>query len=88
VSVAGRAVAALICGALAVISQPHVEACTAFCAVGAAGQVLVGNNEDWFNPRSKLWFIAAKPGAYGRMTDAVLQRLRPDVADDDPVLLP
>jgi uncharacterized protein (TIGR03435 family) len=61
------AVAGLMGGMLAVTTQPAVLACTAFCAVGGDGHVLVGNNEDWFNPRSKLWFIPPKPGAYGRM---------------------
>jgi uncharacterized protein (TIGR03435 family) len=56
---------ALLCGAPFPISQ-RVAACTAFCAVGA-GQVLVGNNEDWTNPRTRIWFVPAKPGSLGRM---------------------
>ena len=44
-----------------------VLACTAFCATGGAGQVLVGNNEDWSNPHTKIWFVPAKAGSYGRV---------------------
>jgi hypothetical protein len=48
-----RAIAALLCGAAALLADRSVQACTAFCAVGR-GQVLVGNNEDWNNPESKI----------------------------------
>ena len=61
------AVVGLMCGAFVVAGQPVLQACTAFCAVAADGHVLVGNNEDWFNPRTRLHFIPAKPGAFGRM---------------------
>jgi uncharacterized protein (TIGR03435 family) len=47
-------------------ARDTTSACTAFCAVGA-GQVLVGNNEDWTNPDTKLWFVPAAEGTYGRM---------------------
>ena len=43
-----------------------VLACTAFCAAGKGG-VLVGNNEDYNNPRTKLWFVPARTGEFGRM---------------------
>jgi hypothetical protein len=42
------------------------HACTAFCAVGN-GMVLVGNNEDYTNPRTKIWFIPTQSGRHGRM---------------------
>ena len=29
--------------------------------------VLAGNNEDWGNPRSRIWFVPAEKRAYGRM---------------------
>jgi uncharacterized protein (TIGR03435 family) len=61
-----QAVVGLACGVIALLADTGVLACTAFCAVGR-GQVLVGNNEDWNNPRSKLWFVPGKPGSYGRM---------------------
>lgn len=41
-------------------------ACTGFCA-SVRGVTLVGNNEDYNNPRTKLWFVPAGRGAYGRM---------------------
>jgi len=41
-------------------------ACTAF--YGMQGDVvLAGNNEDFFNPRTKVWFIPAQEGTYGRV---------------------
>ena len=58
--------AGLICCASALIGHTVAQACTAFCAVGE-GQILVGNNEDWDNPRTKIWFLPAKPGSYGRV---------------------
>jgi uncharacterized protein (TIGR03435 family) len=61
-----RALAGLFCVVAALLADTGVQACTAFCAVGH-GQVLVGNNEDWHNPKSRLWFVPAKPGSYGRM---------------------
>ena len=61
------AAAALVLFAVAVAAPHPTSACTGFCALTKDGHVLVGNNEDWFNPRTKLHFIPAKPGAYGRM---------------------
>ena len=49
-----------------VFGNSVVLACTAFCAVGS-GQVLVGNNEDFTNPRTKIRFVPATDGSYGRM---------------------
>jgi uncharacterized protein (TIGR03435 family) len=60
------AVVALISCTLALIDRTTVTACTAFCAVGS-GRVLVGNNEDWREPRTKLWFVPASEGSFGRM---------------------
>jgi uncharacterized protein (TIGR03435 family) len=60
------AVAALLCCAAALAGHTAVLACTAFCAAGT-GQVLVGNNEDWNNPRTKIWFVPATAGSYGRV---------------------
>jgi len=54
-------------GVAVVMSSPALRACTAFCATARDGAVLVGNNEDWFNPHTKIHFIPAAPGAYGRM---------------------
>jgi uncharacterized protein (TIGR03435 family) len=60
------AAAALVWGAIVLARGPAVEACTAFCAASGA-QVLVGNNEDYDAPRTKIWFIPARPGSYGRV---------------------
>ncbi len=40
------------------------ESCTGFVA-SKEGRVLVGNNEDYFNPKTKLWFKPATEGKYG-----------------------
>lgn len=45
------------------MSQP-VLACTGL-VVQDGDRVLVGNNEDWFNPRTKIWFIQPVNGRYG-----------------------
>jgi uncharacterized protein (TIGR03435 family) len=60
------AVVGVTCCAGALVGNKVLLACTAFCAVGG-GQVLVGNNEDWNNPRTKIRFVPARPGSYGRM---------------------
>jgi len=52
--------------AAAPLSSPTASACTA-CYVAAHGQVLVGNNEDFGNPATKVWFVPRGPGKYGRM---------------------
>ena len=62
-----RIAAAIACTAAVLLGRVSLTACTAFCAVGAGGQVLVGNNEDWSNPRSKLWFVPASDREFGRM---------------------
>ena len=41
-------------------------ACTAVCA-SSKGKALVGNNEDFGNPRSRIWFVPAEKGQYGRL---------------------
>jgi penicillin V acylase-like amidase (Ntn superfamily) len=43
-----------------------VWACTGVVATGE-GRVLVGNNEDWVNPRTKVWFVSPANGRYGSM---------------------
>jgi uncharacterized protein (TIGR03435 family) len=65
----GKRLAAFVlaCGAAVVISSPGLHGCTAFCATTKDGAVLVGNNEDWFNRHTKIHFIPAAAGAYGRM---------------------
>jgi penicillin V acylase-like amidase (Ntn superfamily) len=55
--------ALLALGTLGPIPAP---ACTGFCAK-SKGLVLAGNNEDWGNPRTRIWFVPAEKGAHGRM---------------------
>jgi uncharacterized protein (TIGR03435 family) len=61
------AVMGLLFCALVHLAGTVADACTAFCAVDAGGRVLVGNNEDYYNPRTKLRFVPATPGTYGRL---------------------
>ena len=45
-------------------SYEHPSACTVFYA-SIGDVVLAGNNEDWKNPNTKIWFVPAKDGKYG-----------------------
>ncbi len=42
------------------------KACTILMTC-RGGQVLVGNNEDWFDSNSRIRFVPAAPGAHGRV---------------------
>ena len=42
------------------------RACTVFMAA-ARGEVLYGNNEDWFDPNPFLWTVPGGDGTYGRV---------------------
>ena len=44
--------------ALSALGPVPAAACTGFCAT-SKGRVLAGNNEDWGNPRSRIWFVPA-----------------------------
>jgi hypothetical protein len=44
----------------------EAHACTAFLAA-KGDTVLVGNNEDFFNPATRMWFVPAEQGTYGRV---------------------
>ena len=46
------------------LSYQHSSACTVFYA-SIGDVVLAGNNEDWKNPNTKIWFVPAKDGKYG-----------------------
>jgi hypothetical protein len=50
---------------LATISDP-LCACTIFKAT-KDGFTLVGNNEDWNDPDTKVWFLMPEEGVYGRV---------------------
>lgn len=41
-------------------------ACTAFC-ISQGDSVLFGNNEDWKNPNTKVWYEPPEKGRYGRV---------------------
>jgi hypothetical protein len=41
-------------------------ACTAFCAANSK-LVLVGNNEDYNNHNTRMWFVPGENGRYGRL---------------------
>ena len=49
-----------------VLTHPLAYACTAFMA-SDSDTVLVGNNEDYNIPHTRVWFIPAKSGQYGRV---------------------
>jgi hypothetical protein len=42
------------------------HACSAF-VVSAGGRVLAGNNEDFWNPETRVWFVPAGEGTHGRV---------------------
>ena len=42
------------------------SACT-IITMARGGKVWIGNNEDWTDPRTKMWIIPACPGEYGRV---------------------
>ncbi len=56
----------LLVGVVVTASGPAGWACTAFTAT-CKGTTLVGNNEDYNNPRTRVWFVPAAGKGYGRM---------------------
>jgi penicillin V acylase-like amidase (Ntn superfamily) len=44
----------------------RAQACTGFCAA-ARDLVLAGNNEDYTNPSTRIWFVPGGKGTYGRV---------------------
>ena len=51
--------------ALALLAAP-ARPCTAFLVTGD-GQVLMGNNEDFWNPEVRVWFVPGEEGRFGRV---------------------
>lgn len=51
---------------LMLLPAQRVEACTVFAA-SHENTVLFGNNEDWKDQYSRIWFLPAEEGKYGRM---------------------
>ena len=50
----------------AVLLAPPSFACLVFC-VSDGEQVLAGNNEDYFVPDTRMWFVPAEAGKHGRV---------------------
>jgi len=48
------------------LTGSSIYACTGFC-ISQGDLVLVGNNEDWKNPFTKVWYEPAEEGEYGRV---------------------
>jgi len=40
--------------------------CTAFY-IAKGDTILAGNNEDWFDPQTKMWFVPSENGDFGRV---------------------
>jgi penicillin V acylase-like amidase (Ntn superfamily) len=53
-------------GVVALLLETVVCGCTGFC-VSQGETVLVGNNEDWRNRKTKLWYEPASEGTHGRV---------------------
>ena len=51
---------------LALVPGSSLYACTGFC-ISKGNLVLVGNNEDYNNPNTKVWYVPAEKGKYGRV---------------------
>ena len=49
-----------------ILASPPSFACTAFMS-SEDDVVLVGNNEDYYNPYTRIWFIPSAKGQYGRV---------------------
>ncbi len=50
---------------IALLSGPALP-CSAFLVVGA-GVVLFGNNEDYWDPETRVWFVPATETRHGAM---------------------
>ena len=60
------ATACLVIMLTALLPLPGLIACT-IVAMSDGKQVLIGNNEDWTDPQTKMWFYPAAAGEYGRV---------------------
>ena len=54
---------ALILAVFSLLRMP-AEACTIFVLTDAQ-RALFCNNEDWVNPKTRIWFVPARQGHYG-----------------------
>ncbi len=51
---------------LSLVPGSSLYACTGFC-ISKGDTVLVGNNEDYNKPNTKVWYVPAEKGKYGRV---------------------
>ena len=51
---------------LALVPGSYLYACTGFC-ISKGDTVLVGNNEDYNDSDTKVWYVPAEKGKYGRV---------------------
>jgi len=60
------AAAVLILGALVLPEARSAFGCT-IVTMARDGKAIIGNNEDWTDPRTRMWIVPAAPGEYGRV---------------------
>jgi hypothetical protein len=56
----------LILAAVLLFSVPDLPACT-MCTMSGGDTVLVGNNEDWRDPDTYVWFLPPESDFFGRL---------------------
>jgi tetratricopeptide (TPR) repeat protein len=61
-----RCLACILIISLFFCSASSAEACT-IVMVAQGKLVLAGNNEDWRNPKTQIWFVPASNGRHGRV---------------------
>lgn len=61
-----RRFACVLIPVMALLAGPPAEGCT-IVMIAKGKVVLAGNNEDWKNPVTKIWFVPASNGKYGRV---------------------
>ncbi len=59
-----RACVVFLC--LSSLAWTAASACT-IVTMARGGKVWIGNNEDWTDPRTKMWIVPASSGEYGRV---------------------
>ena len=56
----------IIVASFVLLIEKPLLGCTGFC-ISEGQTVLVGNNEDWKNPKTKVWYEPGSNGKYGRV---------------------
>jgi hypothetical protein len=49
-----------------ILLQTNLFGCTGFC-ISRDGLVFFGNNEDWKNPNTKMWYVPGENNKYGKV---------------------